>query len=53
MEENGRFDEFRDSIATVDNKGKRIWVYPKKQFGKYFTKRSIVPNGFLLFLNSV
>ena len=41
---NGRFedDDFRDKIATVDEKGRRIWIYPKKQFGKYFTRRSIV-----------
>src|SRR5215207_6482446 len=26
--------EFRDSIATVDEKGKRIWIYPKKPSGK-------------------
>ena len=23
-------DSFRDSIATVDKKGKRIWLFPKK-----------------------
>ncbi|MBD3637336.1 MAG: cytochrome c oxidase accessory protein CcoG [Crocinitomicaceae bacterium] len=43
MADKGRFDEeFRDKIATVDEKGRRIWIYPKKQLGKYFTKRSIV-----------
>lgn len=26
-------EQFRDSIATVDEKGKRIWVYPKKPKG--------------------
>jgi cytochrome c oxidase accessory protein FixG len=26
-------EEFRDNIATVDEKGKRIWVYPKKPSG--------------------
>lgn len=24
-------EEFRDSIATVDKEGKRIWIYPKSQ----------------------
>lgn len=33
---------FRDRIATVDEKGKRIWIFPKKPSGKYFTKRKIV-----------
>lgn len=32
-------EEFRDSIATVDEKGKRIWVYPKKPKGRYHTAR--------------
>lgn len=41
-ENNKRFDEFRDSISTVDAKGKRIWVFPKKQFGKYFNRRQLV-----------
>ena len=27
-------EEFRNSIATVDEKGKRIWVYPKRPAGK-------------------
>lgn len=35
-------EEFRDSIATVDEKGKRIWVYPKKPSGHYHTLRIIV-----------
>lgn len=30
-------EEFRDSIATVDARGKRIWVYPKKPEG-FFTR---------------
>lgn len=34
-------DQFRDKISTVDEKGKRVWVYPKKQFGKYFNRRQI------------
>jgi cytochrome c oxidase accessory protein FixG len=32
-------DEFRDSIATVDDKGKRVWVYPKKPSGHYHRLR--------------
>lgn len=50
--QNGRFEEFRDSIATVDEKGRRVWVYPKKQFGKYFTRRSIVAYSLLAILFS-
>lgn len=35
-------DSYRDSIATVDEKGHRIWVYPKKPSGKYTNYRTIV-----------
>jgi len=42
-------DEFRDSIATVDDKGKRIWVYPKSPSG-YYHRLRIVVTVFLLSL---
>lgn len=35
-------EQYRDSIATVDAEGKRIWVYPKKPKGRYHNKRVIV-----------
>ena len=35
-------DDFRNSIATVDEKGKRVWIYPKKPSGNYHRKRVIV-----------
>lgn len=35
-------EEFRDSIATVDAEGKRIWVYPKKPSGSYHRWRIVV-----------
>ncbi len=35
-------EEFRNTIATVDEKGKRIWVYPKKPSGYYHRLRVIV-----------
>jgi len=28
-------EAFRDSIATVDETGKRIWIYPKRPAGKF------------------
>lgn len=34
--------DFQDSIATVDAKGKRIWVFPKKPSGYYHKLRIIV-----------
>ncbi len=35
-------NSFRDHIATVDNEGKRIWIYPKKPSGPYYRARTIV-----------
>jgi cytochrome c oxidase accessory protein FixG len=40
-------EEFRDSIATVDKEGKRIWVYPKKPSGPFHNKRIIATFIFL------
>lgn len=28
-------EHFRDSIATVDSKGKRVWIFPKKPKGRF------------------
>lgn len=33
-------ESFRDSIATVDQKGKRIWIYPKKPSGRFYNVRT-------------
>ncbi len=33
---------FRDSIATVDDRGGRIWIYPKKPKGKFTNLRTYV-----------
>jgi cytochrome c oxidase accessory protein FixG len=35
-------EDYRDSIATVDEKGKRIWVYPKKPKGPLHQWRIVV-----------
>lgn len=43
MEELYQYDEeHRDTIATVDVQGKRIWVYPKKPKGSLHYKRVVV-----------
>lgn len=41
---------FRDSISTVDDEGKRVWIYPKKPKGKYYNRRWIVSSILLLLL---
>jgi cytochrome c oxidase accessory protein FixG len=35
-------NEFRDKISTVNKEGKRVWVYPKKPKGRYYSARTIV-----------
>ncbi|MEM8567584.1 MAG: cytochrome c oxidase accessory protein CcoG [Bacteroidota bacterium] len=43
MENLYEYDEqFRDSIATVDESGRRIWVYPKKPAGRMHNLRIAV-----------
>ncbi len=51
MEDFYQFDnEARDHIATVDEKGNRIWIYPKKPKGKFTNYRSIVAYTLLVLL---
>jgi len=35
-------EEFLDHIATVDGEGKRVWIYPKKPKGRFYSGRTIV-----------
>jgi cytochrome c oxidase accessory protein FixG len=35
-------DSFRDKVATVDQKGKRIWLFPKKPTGRLYNARTWV-----------
>ncbi|MCA0153458.1 cytochrome c oxidase accessory protein CcoG [Winogradskyella vincentii] len=41
---------FRDSIATIDEEGKRSWIFPKKPSGRFYEKRKIVSYFLLAFL---
>lgn len=43
-------EAFRDKIATVDEKGKRIWVYPKKPKGRFTNWRTWLSWALLAFL---
>jgi len=45
-------EEFRNSIATVDAAGKRIWVYPKKPKGRLHNWRIVVTTSLLTLLFS-
>lgn len=33
-------EEYRDHLATVDKKGKRVWLYPKKPSGWFYKART-------------
>lgn len=43
-------ENFRDSIGTISEEGKRAWVFPKKPSGKFYTYRKYVSYGLLAFL---
>lgn len=46
-------EAYRDSLATVDKDGKRIWLSPKKPKGPFYNKRLIATVVFLLVFFSV
>lgn len=43
-------ESYRNSISTVDQGGKRVWIYPKKQTGPFYRARTIVSFFLLAFL---
>ncbi len=43
-------EQFRDSIGTIAEDGKRAWVFPKKPSGRFYEYRKWVSYGLLLFL---
>ncbi len=45
---NVKQDSFRDKVATVDKKGKRIWMFPQKPEGKLYNLRKTVTVFYLL-----
>ncbi len=50
MSDNIDDDAFRDSIGTIDEKGKRKFIYPKKPKGKLYEYRKIISYFLLLIL---
>lgn len=43
-------ESYRDQIATVNDRGGRIWVYPKKPKGKFYQWRTYLSWGLLALL---
>jgi len=46
----GKEEAFRDTISTVDEQGKRKWLYPKKPKGKYTNYRDYLSYVLLVML---
>jgi len=43
MKKDTSMDEsFRDTVSTIDEKGKRVWIHPKKPKGRYYDARKYV-----------
>ena len=42
MSDSSNKTDFRDRISTVDEQGKRKWIYPKKPKGRFYNLRKIV-----------
>jgi len=51
MAEQGQ-DNFRDTLGTINEEGKRAWVFPKKPDGKWYEYRKYVSYILLAFLFS-
>jgi len=46
-------EDYRDHLSTVDDKGKRLWVYPKKPKGKFTNYRTWVSYFLLIILFAI
>ena len=46
-------EKYRNKIATVDEQGKRIWIYPKKPKGQFYSGRTYVSWALLILLFGV
>ncbi|GIV26402.1 MAG: cytochrome c oxidase accessory protein CcoG [Bacteroidia bacterium] len=43
-------ESFRDKLSTIDERGKRKWIYPKNQSGKFHTLRQLFGYSLLIVL---
>lgn len=46
-------ESFRDSIATVTQKGERVWIFPKQPSGKFYNARTLFSLVLLTLLYSI
>lgn len=40
VEQEINWDDYRDHLATADQRGRRIWVYPRKPEGRFYRRRT-------------
>ena len=52
QEDNKKPENFRDKVSTIGDKGKRLWIFPRKPKGRYTTARTILSWFQLVFLLS-
>lgn len=50
LKELGIDDSFRDTLSTVDDQGKRIWIFPKKPSGYFYKLRGYISYILLAFM---
>ncbi len=50
---NEQEESFRDSIATIDKQGKRVWIYAQKPFGKLYQLRTYISLIYLVIFFSI
>jgi len=50
--ENSENENFRDTIGTINEEGKRSWIFPKKPSGKFYKYRTYVSYFLLVFFLS-
>src|ERR1043165_7412611 len=43
-------EAFRDRVATIDEQGKRVWMYPQKPKGKLYNWRTLLTALYLITL---
>jgi hypothetical protein len=50
---NKNIDSYRDHVSTIDQRGRRIWIYPQKPEGVYTRARGFVSIVLLAFFFAV
>ncbi len=49
-EEQEKNETFRDHLPSMDEEGKRLWLFPKKPKGKWFNRRKVLAYSLIAFM---